>query len=435
MRLRYAPGSQLLVARRGLAFLTADEQLAHRVWATVDAPGWVDDLLVEIVRGGLRTAAGFVLVESSDEQVRVLVRGDLPVRVRGAAATVTWTGTGITTWAERVFDRVDDILVGVTDGSEVDAGEKAVDVVGDRLPLREGMVRCSGFLLQATERGPVDTPPETVIGTATDGAPGPASPDATDQPPINQPPILGAPVTEPPATGAPVIEVPVIEVPVIEVPVTEVPITGVPAGEMPADPAQTRTAAPDDGFDHLFESTIVRSVEDAAVRDTPETDATSIVPLDDVRAGPAPRLGDHDGSTITAAELGARRPQIAIPDPVGSTPPSGARLEVSTGDVVALDRDVVIGRRPEVDRVQGGPVPTVLTVPSPRQDVSRTHLRIGWSGSRMVATDLHSMNGTVVLGADGTTCPLAAGVPQALVDGDTLDVGDGVTLTLRLTVG
>jgi hypothetical protein len=53
----------------------------------------------------------------------------------------------------------------------------------------------------------------------------------------------------------------------------------------------------------------------------------------------------------------------------------------------------------------------------------------------MVATDLHSMNGTVVLGADGTTCPLAAGVPQALVDGDTLDVGDGVTLTLRLTVG
>jgi pSer/pThr/pTyr-binding forkhead associated (FHA) protein len=74
----------------------------------------------------------------------------------------------------------------------------------------------------------------------------------------------------------------------------------------------------------------------------------------------------------------------------------------------------------------------VVTVPSPQQDVSRTHLRIGRSGEQVLATDLHSMNGTLLVGADGITRNLDGGAPHPLADGDTLDIGDGVTLTLRM---
>jgi hypothetical protein len=203
--------------------------------------------------------------------------------------------------------------------------------------------------------------------------------------------------------------------------------------ERPADPAQTRTEAPEDGFDHLFESTIFRSVEDAAVRDVHDDGVGIMARPEENGAASEPRLGDHDGYTITAAQLGVLRQQGPGPDSDDPPPPAGARLDLSTGEVVELDRDVVIGRRPEVDRVQGGRVPTVLTVPSPQQDVSRTHLRIGWSGRKMLATDLHSMNGTVLIGADGSTRALDGGVPHALADGDTLDIGDGITATLRLT--
>ena len=199
------------------------------------------------------------------------------------------------------------------------------------------------------------------------------------------------------------------------------------------DLAQTRTDDPDDGFDHLFESTIMRSVEDAAIREVvedaaaldaaaepaepadpaepaepaePSDPAEPSEPAEQGERAPA-KLGDHDGRTITSGDLDALREQTPNTDPIPSgastEPATTARLELSTGDVVVLDRDVVIGRRPEVERVQGSRVPTVVTVPSPQQDVSRTHLRIGRSGEQVLATDLHSMNGTLLVGADGIT--------------------------------
>lgn len=450
MNLDYRPGAQFLVALPGLTFLAPDEQLARRVWAAVGTTGQVDDLLVELVRDGLRATGAFVLVESTGEQVRVLVRGELPVRVRAATGTVAWTGAGVSTWVERAFDRVDDVLVGDADG---------VAGAADRLPFREGMVRCAGFRLDGTGRLPAGTASPTAVpevvaipDVPVPPAPSPASFDRPSMPtPANAPTWVETPrPIEPPTPVAepasrlvkpmtlpvraaepdePGIE-PGIEpgAETVDEPAPE-PITAVPIVGVPIDPAQTRTESPDDGFDHLFESTIVRSVEDAAIRDTPDDAGTGGQP----EGFGAPRLGDHDGYTITSAELGALRQQLPSPEPVDRTPPARARLEMSTGDVVALDRDVVIGRRPEVDRVQGGRVPTVLTVPSPRQDVSRTHLRIGWSGPKLLATDLHSMNGTMLIGADGTSRALDGGVPHLLAEGDTLDIGDGITLTLRLT--
>lgn len=486
MTLSYAPGAHFLVAVPGLVFRTADEHLARRVWSTIDTAGVAQDLLVELVRDGLTGLGAFVLVDARDDRVRVLVRGEVTARVHDARNVVTWSGSGVTTWAEKVFDRVDGVLIG---DEEPSAGW---------LPVRAGIVRCCGFELRGSDMDrPEDPPsvgwpsndppsedppsagrylagrsvpaiasspsapfgrsapfalPEPIAPPASATASAPpdaAGPAATaDQPPA-VPPSEAPSAASPPAPPA-LAKPATLQVSVVD-PEPE-PLSSPVLSS--ADPAQTRTESPDDSsFDHLFESTIVRSVEDAAIRNVPDEGSTGSMRLGGSRPGAAgdagpgtgavtpagvaetpnrgARLGDHDGHTITVAQLGALRGQLPGPEPVDLAPPPGARLELSTGDVVALDRDVVIGRRPEVDRVQGGRVPTVVTVPSPRQDVSRTHLQIAWSGSKVLATDLHSMNGTVLIGADGSSRALDGGVPHQLTAGDRLDIGDGITLTLR----
>ena len=438
------------------------------MWRTIDAAEGAQNLLVELVRDGLARLSAFVLVDTRDNRVRVLVRGEITARVHGAENAVAWSGSGVTTWVEKVFDRVDDVLIGDEEPSV------------DWLPLRAGIIRCGGFELRGADmdrpegrppagRLSVDSPSVArsagfapsepvapsvpITAAAPPDAEGPAAPS---DPPLATPPALPTPAPASPASVSPASASPApppealakpatLQVSVVESD-TE-PAPNPPPVIQPPDPAQTRTESPDDGFDHLFESTILRSVEDAAIRNVPDEASTGSMRLGGDwpgAAGPAgtpgaaepeTRLGDHDGYTITAAQLGALRRQPLSPDPIEPSPPPGARLELSTGDVVPLDRDVVIGRRPEVDRVQGGRVPTVVTVPSPRQDVSRTHLRIGWSGAKVLATDLHSMNGTVLIGTAGTSRTLDGGVPQQLAEGDLLDIGDGVTLTLRLGPG
>lgn len=465
MNLTYGPGAHFLVVAPGLAFQAADEHLARRVWSTIDAASGAQDLLVELVRDGLAGLGAFVLLDVREDRVRVLVRGEVTACVHDSQHAVTWSGSGVTTWAEKVFDRVDSVLIG-------DEAPSA-----GWLPMRVGIVRCGGFEFRGAAvdraeelplagRQPADrstpvtsgpsgkplpqpaefAPREPVVAAApiTDVAP-PDAATPVDPPaprPVSPAPTVAPRLPEPPAKPA-TLQVSAVD---NEPGPTPNPPVVIP----PPDPAQTRTESPDDGFDHLFESTIMRSVEDAAIRTVPDEAVTGSPGLDGNRPGageavaavPAgagessvlgARLGDHDGHTITAAQLGALRAHLPSPDPIEPPSPSDARLELSTGDVITLDRDVVIGRRPEVDRVQGGRVPTVVTVPSPRQDVSRTHLRVGWSGVKVLATDLHSMNGTVLIGAEGTSRTLDGGVPQQLADGDMLDIGDGVTLTLRLS--
>jgi len=426
-----------LVAVPAIVLLTPDDAVALRAWELLDGLAGPTDVLQDLIRDGFATLPPFVLVDATGDGVRVLVRGDARAEVDTGQQTARWTGAGVSTWAERSFEQV--TLV------RVDARETA----GDPLPLRAGVVRCGGFEYRpatgppaAAERQPV---PTEVIESVP--AAGPA--------PIVQP--AAAPAVAPAAAPA---VAPVAERAVA--PVAE------PGPDLPPEPgctpdlAQTRTDDPEDGFDHLFESTIMRSVEDAAIREVvedaaaldgaaepadpagaaepaepsePPEPAEPSEPVEQGEPDPA-RLGDHDGRTIMSGDLDALREQTPNTDPIPSgastDPATTARLELSTGDVVVLDRDVVIGRRPEVERVQGGRVPTVVTVPSPQQDVSRTHLRIGRSGEQVLATDLHSMNGTLLVGADGITRNLDGGAPHPLADGDTLDIGDGVTLTLRM---
>ena len=143
---------------------------------------------------------------------------------------------------------------------------------------------------------------------------------------------------------------------------------------------------------------------------------------------------DRDGQT----QIGAPVPEFDRPPIPGQemAPEVVARpvaaLVFSTGDVVAVDRTVLVGRAPEARRFASHDQPHVVTVPSPQQEISSTHLEIrpgaGADHGSAIATDLGSTNGTVLALPGLDADELKPGIAVLLVPGAVLDLGDGVTI-------
>lgn len=107
-------------------------------------------------------------------------------------------------------------------------------------------------------------------------------------------------------------------------------------------------------------------------------------------------------------------------------------LSVSTGAEVPLDRPVLIGRAPESSRFSAGVQPRLVTVPSPEQDISRTHVEVRAEGSSAVVTDLNSTNGTVVMQPGAPPRRLHAGEGASVPAGTLIDLGDDVKVSVHL---
>ena len=105
-----------------------------------------------------------------------------------------------------------------------------------------------------------------------------------------------------------------------------------------------------------------------------------------------------------------------------------ARIRMSTGQVVPLDRTVVIGRRPRSTRASGATLPHLIAVDSPQQDISRSHLEIRPEGDSVVVVDLHTTNGSTLLRPGADPVRLHPGEHTIVISGDTVDLGDGVTV-------
>ena len=101
---------------------------------------------------------------------------------------------------------------------------------------------------------------------------------------------------------------------------------------------------------------------------------------------------------------------------------------LATGDVVTLDRPVIVGRRPRAQRVQGDVLPHLVTVPSPEQDVSRSHLEVRVEGRHVLVVDLDTTNGSVLHREGTPPLRLSPGEAVLVLNGDIVDIGDGVTL-------
>ncbi|RKN67431.1 FHA domain-containing protein [Microbacterium sp. CGR2] len=191
------------------------------------------------------------------------------------------------------------------------------------------------------------------------------------------------------------------------------------------------TIAPtsDDDFDQLFGATVHSAPSAAAaLPGTPPPLPPAVF-----------AEGDHDGATISAAELRARRQQApagndapteVLPVSPGPTGVTG-RVRVSTGQVVTLDRTVIIGRRPRSTRASGANLPHLVAVDSPQQDISRSHLEIRPEADTVVVVDLHTTNGSTLIRPGSDPMRLHPGEQTLVLSGDVVDLGDGVTVAFE----
>jgi hypothetical protein len=93
--------------------------------------------------------------------------------------------------------------------------------------------------------------------------------------------------------------------------------------------------------------------------------------------------------------------------------------------VVWLDAVSYVGRRPSSPRIIYGQMPRLVRVPSPRQEVSSTHVELRQLGASVVLTDMRSTNGSIVFPPVGEPRKLRQGESVVATPGTLVDIGDG----------
>jgi hypothetical protein len=105
-------------------------------------------------------------------------------------------------------------------------------------------------------------------------------------------------------------------------------------------------------------------------------------------------------------------------------------LRADDGTSAEVDGAVLIGRAPDPAR-SNFKAPHLMTLHSPGHDISRTHVEVAPQGWQVVATDLNSTNGTVLVHPDSRERQqLMPGQQVPVRPGNVLELGDGVSITI-----
>jgi len=430
---RYVPaagseGWRAAVSADAIAVLppAVTPQTAEAVWRRLDGGGI--GALVEALTGAFGTSLTaippFALVVVEDDGVRVAVRGPLDVVIEGEGGATEVSGRGVATWAERLIARPHRVAIAP------DAAAGAIDEA-QALPIASGIVPVDGLVLTTGAARPASVV-IPAVGAAQARPATHAEPVSHGETDAEAPVRSDEPEPEPepePATFAPSAEMTSAET-------TSAETTG---AETTSAETTTHAGEPS-GSDTWIPSLTQVPLDDATV-------VRSAVPAPDA-APTEPRAGDHDGATISVAEArrlrgetGGRASNVGdrgfepVPfEPVGDVPPRSparGRVRLSSGQVVELERPVVIGRRPRSTRASGAELPTLIAVDSPEGDISRSHIEIRAEGEHVLVTDLATTNGTVLLRGGQDPVRLHPSEPTMVVTGDVLDLGDGVTVTFE----
>ena len=365
----------------------ADQAMVDALWDSLTSTGGFQTVLDVLTNTGLATTPPFALFDGSGPRLRIIVRGPVTATVTGAAGTHCLDGSGVTTWLEHTLDDVSSATVDVPEAV-------AADGVA-RLPLGIGSAWIAGLELRFGE----------LVGRIVRDEGAAASIPVSKVPVVADSGLLDE-------KPAPVLEIDP------EATVTEPPTENLDARGAKAD-------TPADGYDYLFGATMFKDVAGAAVPEqSVEKEAALELP------------GDHDGHTVLTfdrAKLRAERTaERGRASSKPSTPPASlVFLVFSDGTREPLTQPILVGRSPSVSQVSGGQMPRLLTVGTPDQDISRTHVRFVLEGGTVVVTDLHSRNGTLVLLPGKEPQKLRAGEPTSVITGTVVDLGGGVTLTIE----
>lgn len=507
---------------RLLVCVTADvaTSVGDAMRRAIEEDPTADAVLDVLTAGGLAATPSFLCVAADDEGVRVVVRGEF------AATAVADDGTEVTlrsgrsaTWNDDVVSDVARVIVPLGDGSTVEwvapsrrtaapapaptptpapaaphaapptptpaPAPAAATPPEDPAPVVDEPEEAEPEENEPEENEPEEVEPEepvaeprpespaTLDGAGFQRAVADADDPAGDSTPTDaldfsallddtghRPPSpVAAPAPAPPAPEVPAPASPAPE------PSDPAPASPAPAPESPAPPAPPAPPSP------------------APVPADPPT--ISAVPAAGAPAPPPPPppppgepdvdltgLGDHDGRTMTladlrrlqedrgaapspapsvasprrAGEVRARRCEHGHPNPptaprcrrcdadLGGSPveviprPTVVRLVFESGLVVEVDRPQLIGRRPTApeDPHPDDEIPNLVTVPSPESDISRVHTAIQVAGWDVLVVDAGSTNGTEV--------QLPGQDPIRLREHDPVLVVPGTTVTMAGTI-
>ncbi|WP_407343924.1 FHA domain-containing protein [Pengzhenrongella phosphoraccumulans] len=418
-----------VVADGGVGLLPAGARvdLVHELWASLCRGAQLADQLQVLLGGGIGSLPPFALVSVEGRSVRVAVRGEVEVTVATAAGPRVVSAPNVSTWSEEV----------VADATSVTVRTPGWDgAVSGALPIGSGIVRTGGLFLELSV-GVLATPVERVVQAepvpvpVLELAPVLVAVPAPVKVHVPEPVHVPAPVPEPEPVHVPEPELAPVPEPVPEPEPVLVPLLQ-PDSLLAVEPAPLLAVVPRP-MDPPVLAPVAPLVSVSAAA-APSASAPLTGAVD--RAAPE----DHDGMTVLSSDVVALRRQMpawvgdAMPGPLvvpvsHASPP--ARLQLSTGIVVTLDRPVLIGRAPQVSRVANSEIPRLVTVASPNQDISRTHAEVRMDRDDVVVTDLHSTNG-VILHVDGRSPRrLHPGEPAVVDPGVMVDLGEGITFTVE----
>lgn len=371
----------------GLNVVVGDERIGP-MWELIESGARSPELLDEVTRGGISSTPSFVLAELlTESSVRILSRGDAQVRVSDLSGETVVSGAGVSSWAEQVVALPAAITCEVGAPVSRDAG----------LPVVNGVVRARSL---DTDFGGTSASVASVHTVA---------PVAAVTPALSPAP---APTVVPSRVAA---QVHVSSETIAAMPEDAEPLAAVDGAAEIIVPAGLESPDASSGYDHLFGETMFRSVEEAAVRSDVE-ESTSIE--------------EHTVVAGNLAELRAQRRAARKAAPETSAPSTSLYVDLSTGGRELLDQTLIVGRAPSATRVSDGKVPRLVSMTTPNQDISRTHVQLAVEGGTVVVTDLHSKNGTLVRMPGKPPLQLRAGEPSVVIVGSTIDLGDGAVLTV-----
>jgi len=388
-RATYTPGDWVVLS--GPTSLVVLEPPTHEwaslintLWEEVVASSSITDLAGRLAQFKIDDLPSLAAFFWTDDGMRSLIRGDISV-IDLATGKVVADGEGIQTWSEVGLAGVDHIRVDLPFEGDATLLE---------LPLVVGAVRASSVTLDASELAQVSSPQ--------------AEPELEAATPAERTAELSA---------------------------SEIAALANAETELMAPPFPVESGAdPQAGAPQQLEAAVVPQLgsPDAlvarALEPNSEDSPADIDPQDSAILAVFCANGHVSPPSATSCRVcggpvGTQGPQFVAY-------PVLAVLRASDGSSAQLDRPVLIGRAPSTDRSDNR-APRLMTVPSPNHDISRTHLEVAPDGWQIVATDLNSTNGTILIRPGGVDRQqLAAGEPVPVQVGSVVELGDGVSVLI-----
>ena len=385
---------RLVVVRMGAARSTIGS-----IWTSFVAGDGVQGVLDELTSGGLFQTPPFAVltwdgsVSDGPVAVRVIVRGDITLRLTTMSGQVEVSGRGISTWIEQSFVSVS--------AFDVECGQPGTAA--------------------ATTAAAAETTAAAAITTTVA-----ARTEANTSLPIAFGAVwtrrLSSSMDAKSVAGESQTVVP--EQTITEQAIAEQTIAEVTSRGRDDDPGEAMS-----GYDHLFGATMMRGVEQAAVRAPDSDEETETETEKDINTD----SGDHDGFTVMSGDIKKLRASRKRPPHTDAAPApvtSSLYLLLPNGVHEPLGQPVLVGRLPSVSKISGGQVPKLVSLGSGDQDLSRNHAQFTVEGDTVVVTDLHSRNGTMIVLPGKAPQKLRQGEPTAIIVGTVVDFGGGITITV-----